>query len=306
VSAGWVAGSVKARLLLSRRLGAPAARELARAGSFEQALVGLAGTAYAGAAPASSLEEAQRALAADTLLRLRVLAAWLPPGGAAGLRSLAAWFELCNIEDRLAYLTGGVLEPPFELGVLASVWDAAATARSVEELRVVLGHSSWRVPGGMDPARLPLALRFAWADRVRAELPEVRAWASSATAILVAEELLVARHRLEPGLVRSTSLGSGWEGAGTPGELRERLPVDVRWVLAGIEDRADLWRAWPAWWLAVEADAEAMVRVARFGRETVVAVVALLALDAVRVGTALAVAGLRGVPAAQEVLDALF
>ena len=76
-------------------------------------------------------------------------------------------------------------------------------------------------------------------------------------------------------------------------------------MLAGIEERADLWRAWPAWWLAVEADAEGMVRAARFGRETVVAVLALLALDAVRVGTALAVAGLRGAPAAQEVLDAL-
>jgi hypothetical protein len=76
-------------------------------------------------------------------------------------------------------------------------------------------------------------------------------------------------------------------------------------VLSGVEERADLWRAWPAWWLAVEADAEAMVGARRFGRETVVGAVALLALDAVRVATALAVAAQAGAQASREVLDVL-
>lgn len=126
-----------------------------------------------------------------------------------------------------------------------------------------------------------------------------------ATAILLAEELLVARQAVEPGLVKRAGLGSGWQDAGTPAELRERLPERARWALSGIEGRAELWRARPAWWLAVEADAEAMVRARRFGRETVIGAVAMLGLDAVRVATALAVAAQGGAQASQDVLDAL-
>jgi hypothetical protein len=305
VSAKWVAGAVKARLLLERRAGVDTVLELARASSLRDALVKLAGTAYADAAAAPSLERAQRAVAGSTLLRLRVLAAWLPPGEAAGLRSLAAWFELCNIEGRLAYLAGGPLETPFELGVLSSVWDAAATAGSPEELWSLLGNSSWGDPGITDPTRLPFALRVAWADRVRAELPEARSWATGAAAILLAEELLVARHAVEPAVAQRAGLGSEWQDAGSPAELRERLPERARWALTGIEERTELWRARPTWWLAVEADAQAMVRASHFGRETVVGVVALLALDAVRVATALAVAAQGGAQPSQEVLDAL-
>lgn len=305
MSAKWVAGTVKARLLLERRVGADAVLELARAATLGDALVRLAGTAYADAASASGLEDAQRAVAESTLLRLRVVAAWLPPGEAAGLRSLAAWFELGNIEDRLAYLADGRPAPPFELGVLASVWDAAASTQSPEELRSLLGRSSWGDLGVTDPRRVPFGLRVAWADRVRAALPEARGWATGATAILLAEELIIARHTVEPGLVHRAGLGSAWQGAGTPAEFRERLPERARWALSGIEERTELWRAWPAWWLAVAADAEAMVRARRFGRETVVGVVALLALDAVRVATALAVVALGGARASREVLDAL-
>ena len=305
MSARWVAGTVKARLLLERRAGVGTVLELARAASLREALVKLVGTAYAEAAAAASLEGAQRAVAAGMLLRLRVLAAWLPPGEAAGLRSLAAWFELCNLEGRLAYVAGGPLETPFELGALSSVWDAAATAQSPEELSSLLGRSSWGDPGVTDPRRLPFALRMAWADRVRAELPEAQSWAAGAAAILLAEELLGARHAVEPAVAQRAGLGSGWQEAGSPAELRERLPEGARWALTGIEERAELWRARPAWWLAVEADAQAIVRAQRFSRETVVGVVALLALDAVRVATALAVAARGGAQSAQEVLDAL-
>jgi hypothetical protein len=305
MSARWVAGTVKARLLLERRLGVEAVLELARAASLRDALVRLAGTAYADAVPAADLQEAQRAVAASVLLRVRVLAAWLPPGEAAGLRSLAAWFELCNIEDRLAYLEGGELRPPFELGVLASVWDAAATAQSADELRSLLEHSRWGDPGVTDRRTLPFALRVAWAERVRAELPEARSWATGATAILLAEERLVARRSVEPGLLERAGLGSGWQDAGTVGELRERLPERAGWALAGIEERDELWRARLSWWRAVEADAAGMVRAARFGRETVVGAVVLLALDAVRVATALAVAAQGGAQSSREVLDAL-
>jgi hypothetical protein len=305
VSAGWVAGTVKARLLLERRLGIEAARDVARAPSLGDALVSLVGTAYGDAATAATLEEAQRTVAATTLLRLRVLAAWLPPGGAAGLRSLAAWFELCNIEDRLALLFGGPRRTPFELGALASVWEAAAAAQSVEELSALLGRSSWGDLGVVDPSRLPFALRVAWAGRVSAELPEARGWAAGATAILLAEELFVTRGAIDPELAQRAGLGSRWQSAGTFAELRARLPERAAWALAQTDERAELWRAWPRWWLAVEADARALVRAQRFSRETVTGAVALLALDAVRVATALAVAAHGGATAAQEVLDGL-
>lgn len=305
MSGRWVAGTVKARLLLERRVGVEGALGLAAAPSLDQAVLGLAGTAYAEAAAASSLLEGQHSIAAATLLRLRVLAAWLPAGGAAWLRSLAAWFELCNIEDRLEYLGGGRPRPPYELGFLASAWPSAASAQSPDELVAVLARSSWGTGDVGGSIRLPLALRIAWAERVRAELPEARSWAAGAIAILVAEELFVAGREIEYQLVERAGLGVRWHGASDIVELRSRLPGDAAWALSGIDERAGLWRARPAWWRVVEMDAEAMVRAQRFGRETAVASVALLSVDAVRVATALAVAAHGGAPEAREVLDAL-
>jgi hypothetical protein len=305
VSAGWVAGSVKARLLLERRAGVESARRLAKAGSLPEAGAGLLGTEYALAATAGELEEAQRGVAAVVALKLRVLAAWLPPGGATGLRALAAWFELANIEDRLAYLAGAPLRTPFELGVLASVWDAAASAQSPEELRAVLAGSSWGDPGGSEPQRIHLALRLAWARRVRAETPEAGPWAAGAAAILLAEELLLAGRRPDSASARRVGLGPSWQEAETLDGLRARLPRGASWALTGIEEPAELWRAEPRWWRVVEAEAERMARSHRAGREIVVAAVALLALDAVRVATALAVAAQAGAAGSREVLDAL-
>ena len=86
------------------------------------ALARLAGRASADAAsPAPpTLEDAQRAVASVLLLELRLLLGWLPRGCSELVRSLGAWFELVNVEDRLAYLRGGPLQPAFELGALAS------------------------------------------------------------------------------------------------------------------------------------------------------------------------------------------
>jgi hypothetical protein len=305
VSAGWVAGSVKARLMLERRAGVETARHLAEAPSLQKAGSGLLGTAYAQAATAREFEEAQRGVAASAALHFRVLAAWLPPGGATALRALAAWFELANIEDRLAYLAGAPLRAPFELGALSSVWDAAASAQSPEELRVLLASSSWGDPGGLDAQQIHLALRLAWARREGAETPEASRWAAGAAAILLAEELLVAGRRLDPALARRVGLGANWQGAETLDGLRARLPRGASWALAGIEEPAELWRAEPRWWRVVEAEAERMVRSDRAGREAVVAAVALLALDAVRVATALAVAAQAGAAGSREVLHAL-
>lgn len=305
MSLAWVAGSVRARLLLGHRLDAEAARELGRSESLADALALLSGTTYSEAAGADSLEKAQRAVAARLAIELRVLAAWLPRGGADAVRALAGWFELVNVEDRLAYLAGGPLHPPFHLGILSSVWETAARTQSATELRAVLGASSWGDPGGDEPEDIHAALRFGWARRVGGRVPEARAWAAGAAAILLAEELFLSSRRPRQTLVRRADLGSDWADAGSIAELRSRLPRRAAWALAHVVEPAELWRAEIAWWRAVAAEAEALVRSRRDGRDVIVGAVVLLGLDALRVTTALAVASGPPSNASQEVLDAL-
>jgi hypothetical protein len=303
MSASWIAGSVRARLLLERRAGPERALSISRADSLREAMGLLAGTIYAPRTLVESLEDAQRGVAAGAAIQLRVLAAWLPQGGTVGLRALAAWFELVNIEDRLAYLAGGELRPPFELGVLSSVWEAVREAQSVEEVRAALAGSSWGDPGSDDPREIGLALRLAWARRVGAQAPEAQLWAAGAVAILVAEELLVAEARTASLLAGRSALDVASAGARTVADLRGELPAGS-WALAGVDDPSELWKAELRWWRMVEADAERMVRGRLNSRDVVVGTVALYALDAIRVTTALAAAA-RGSDATREVLDAL-
>ena len=306
MSAGWIAASVRARLLLERRVGRERALAVAQARSLREAAGLLAGTIYAPVRIHDSLEDAQRDVAAGTALQLRVLAAWLPPGGAVGLRALAAWFELVNIEDRLAYLRGGELRQPFELGILSSVWDAASATQSVVELRRVLAGSSWGDPGSEDPEDFGLALRLAWARRIAAQAPEAQPWAAGAVAILIAEELLVGEARRASVLRGYAELGRARLGTETVADVRNQLvAAPGSWALDGIDDPVDLWRAELRWWRRVERDAERLIRGRLNSREVVVGAVALHALDAVRTATALAVAATGGSASSREVLDAL-
>ena len=291
--------------MLGQRLGTEGVREVARQGSFEEAAGMLAGTIYGRAAGAVSLEEAERKLAASTALRIRTLAAWLPPDGASLLRALAGWFEIANIEDRLAYLAGGRLWPPIPLGVLASVWDAASRVEDPGELRRILAGSSWGAPAGDRPEEIMLALRFGWARRVVSQVPEAGRWAAGAAAIVLASELFLAARSPDPVLVPAAGLGRSWPGADSLADLRARLPAAASWALAGIDEPAELWRAEPLWWRRVGGDAQAMLAAGWQGRGTIVGVIGLLALDAVRVATALAVAAGGGSSAAEDVLDAL-
>ena len=304
MGAAWIAGSVRARLLLQHRAGPETALLVAQAGSLENA-VGLLAAAGVADARASSLETAQRAVAASLALRIRLLAAWLPREGAAELRALAAWFELANIEDRLAYLGGAELRSPYELGMLSSTWTAAAGTQSVDELRRVLAGSSWGDPGSSDPDDVHLALRLAWARRVSSQVPVARAWAEGAVALLVAAELFVAERSFDDHLRRRVRLGGAWVEAGTLVELGELLPPAAAWALDGIDDPADLWRAELAWWRRVAADAERLARGRLDGGEVAVGVVALLAFDAMLLSVALGAAAQGGRSTAREVLDAL-
>ncbi|MGW7792580.1 hypothetical protein ACWGKX_34665, partial [Streptomyces tricolor] len=93
---------MRARALVGRYPGAQGAREIARGPTLDDALRRLAETPYGRyARTAGSLPEGQRAIAATLLWHLRVLAGWLPRGGARLLAPLAAGFEMANVVSLL-------------------------------------------------------------------------------------------------------------------------------------------------------------------------------------------------------------
>jgi hypothetical protein len=305
MGAGWIAGSVRARLLLERRFGSETALAVAGAGSLDEAL-GLA--SVAGLIPdgqGATLERAQRGVAASLALQVRLLAAWIPRDSAGGLRALASWFELVNMEDRLATFVGVAPRTPYELGMLSSVWAAAAETQSPDELRRVLARSSWGDPGSDDIADIHLALRLAWARRVASQVPDARPWAAGAVAILLAGELFLAGRPVDEDLVRRAALGGAWRDAASPADLRRLLPPFAAWALEGVDDVAELWRAELMWWRRVVADAERLAHGRLDRGDVVLGTVALLAFDAVLLTVALGVAARDGSASAREVLDAL-
>jgi hypothetical protein len=296
VSAAWVGASVRARLLLRRRIGPERAAQLARSGSLREALVALAPTAYGRELePGLDLEAAQRAVAASTLLHLRLLSGWLPPGGAEFLRSLAAWYELANVEDRLAYQLGADLRPPFDLGGLAAAWPAASQTVDPFELRGALAGSAWGDPGGTRPDELHLGLRLSWASRVATSVPEIVHLVAGALALLLGRELFVTGRPVELLLRRHVpAVGGEWEHARTFSELVARLPPRAAWVLVGVERPEDLWQAELAWWARVESHGRELALRSREGRAVVTGVVLQLAADTWRTGSALAAAAVGG------------
>ena len=293
MSAGWVAGTVRARLLLRRRLGSRRIAEVADSGSLREALAMLAASGYGPQVRIDfDLAEAQRAVASTLLLHLRVLAAWLPPSGAASLRALAAWFELVNIEDRLAYQLGGGLRRPFELGGLSTAWSRLSETQSPAELRRALAASAWTDPGGETPEEVHLALRLAWADRMLAAAPELVELVSGGLALLTARELFASGRPLELLAVRSVpGLGSQWQAAPTLAELVDSFPPRACWSLAGVDGADELWLAELGWWRRARELGNALLRSGGEGRAPVLGAVLLLAVDGWRTAAALELAG---------------
>ena len=308
---GWTAGVTRARLLLSRAIGPEHAREVAASRSLGDGLAALAGSAYGARVTAGQdLAAAERGIAETLLWHLRILAGWLPAGGAALVRVLAGWFELLNIDARLAALASDGREPrPFALGSLATAWNEAERARTVEEVARAVAGSAWLAPPAKSPPELALGLRVAWARRVQESAPVAADWVAGAGALLVGRELLVARsaeHAAQ--LLLLPGIDQRALAAQTLSELRDALGPRTSWTLLGIEVPTELWRAELSWWDRVEDDALALLR--RIDDEAVVlAAVALLALDAQRTARALASAARRastGIApeAAQEQVDA--
>jgi hypothetical protein len=331
MSAGWVAGSVRSQAMAHRRLGAPAARRLATAGSVAEALGELARSAYdrsgrptdpagGGAAAADRVATAQRGVAETLLWNLRVLAGWLPAAGAEQLRRLAGWFEIANVDEHLRSLAGRPAEPPFRLGTLATAWPRLARTGSAGELREVLAASPWGDPGGSGDWEISLGMRLAWADRVATRVPAARPWAAGAVALLVARERFAATQE-----GASRMLGPGWTRAGSLADLARAVPAPARWALAQVTDPTDLWEAELRWWRRLATDGGRLLAGrgpggagpgpgtgggagpgsgGGFGPGRMVGAVAVLAADAWLVRGALELAA-RGGTGAAEVFDAL-
>jgi hypothetical protein len=292
VSVAWVAGGTRARALAHRRVGPEAARRIAAAGSLEAALRLLAATAYGREVhPGQTLAQAQHAAAAAILWDLRVLAGWLPQGGAHLLRTLAAWFEIANVDELLHTMRAGQPGNVFALGSLATAWTRVREAGSVADLRAGLAASAWGDMGADSASAIRLGMRVRWGRWAAGLRDPVRTWATAATALLVAGQRFAAGQAI-PAAMRPSLRGvtGAATGAGTLATMATALPPRARWVLAGVTSPDDLWRAEAAWWARVEQDAFSLLRTSASDSTPVIGAAAVLAADAWRVRAALATA----------------
>ncbi len=299
MSAGWVAGSVRARAFARRRLGTTAVRRLASAGSLEEAVQVLAATPYgSGVHPGQDLTAVQHEIASTLLWNLRVLAGWLPPEGVGLLRALSGWFEIANVDEMLQVMGGRPGGAEFQLGALATAWPRLRHAASPAELRAALAASPWLDPGGETADAVRLGMRARWTARVAALGDPARAWAAGAAVLLLAGERFAAGHAVDPGVMNGALdlLGPAVSGVSAFGELAGVLPVKARWVLAGVSSAGDLWRAEAAWWARVEEDGRRLLRTSSLDSGVVLGAVAVLAADAWRVRAALELAARGGRP----------
>src|ERR1017187_9145147 len=120
MSAGWIAGDVRARGLASEASDVAASVAAATNLGAGIALLGQSGW-IRDIDTATTVAAGQCAVLERLLWQLRVLAGWLPSEGVEMVRSYVAWFEIRNIEDRLAYFVGAPATVPYELGRLGII-----------------------------------------------------------------------------------------------------------------------------------------------------------------------------------------
>lgn len=292
VGIGWNAGAVRARLLANRRLGRDEVQRLARSASYDDALRALSQGPYGQDVEVEMrLPEAQWAVAATPLWHLRVLAGWLPPAGGELVRVLAGWWEVLNVENLLAGLTGGEELPAYDLGRLDTAWDELRHAGSPDQVRTALASSPWMDPGASDLATVVTWLRLAWARRVAEEVDSASRLAAGWAALVAARDLLLGAGTCQAlGTHRISVLGSDWEGAHDLPGLIERLPSDASWVLDDLTEPSELWRGEARWWRQLDEDGQDRLGRSNSGPDAVVGIFAVLLADAHRVQGALELA----------------
>ncbi|MCQ4080615.1 V-type ATPase subunit [Streptomyces sp. RB6PN25] len=309
MGAGWVAGVTRARAMHSSRcVGASGAREVAAAVTLGEAVRYLAAGPYRRhLATEATLAEAQRVVAAALLWHLRVLAGWQPRAGVSAVRLLAAGFEIANVESHLRSLEdpAGAAPEPYRLGALATAWPRLARTGTPADVRAVLAASAWGDPGGDSPAAVATGMRIAAAERTAAAVPWAEGWASGRAALLVARERYLADRPMTSPTARRAAriLGAGAVGAPSFAEFRQRLPRVARWVMDGVDDARNLWRAETRWWTRLEQDGFDLLRGSRFDASAVIGAIAVMSADAWRVRAALELAARGGQPL--EAFDAL-
>jgi hypothetical protein len=282
MTAGWVAASIRGRALVRRSVGADRARVLTGL-DWPEARDALRSTVYgkqlAGDARRS---DARHAAMEATSWQLRVLAGWLPPGSGGLARSFAAPFEIANIDQHLAVVTGArEVASPIGLGSLATAWPRVARATTPELVRTTLAVSVWGDPGGADLAAVALGLGLGWARRLAGQSPILEPWAKGGAAVLVARERFAFDRTINDstGRVVDALLGKRWRAASSLSELVRVLPDVASWPLTGVEDSAALWQAESAVARRVAREAGALATSARPGRSAVIGIMASLLID---------------------------
>ena len=211
MSTSWVASVVRAKALAERRLGEGGARALAARPVLAEAVAALHSTPYGhDVRPGMSLAEAQHAVGATLLWNMRVLAGWLPRGGADVIRLLAAGFEVANLDEHLATLHGGAVDPSYQLGTLDTAWSRVSYATTARWGRRGARHLAVATARPRrSRGRCRSVLRLAWADAVVAGVPEAAGWARAAAVLLVLREVLLEGRRL-PHAAGATRRVRGW------------------------------------------------------------------------------------------------
>lgn len=304
MTGAWVGADVRAVAMSRRTVGRAGAASIAACPDLAAALEQLQSSPYArDVQPSHDLANAQRAVASTFLWNVRVIAGWVPASGVSMVRIATAWFEILNVEARLRLSDRGSAAPQFELGSLASTPggnEPITTGNVLERLR----GTWWGLPSQNSLWAVGLAMRSRLVDRASSGLPGARAWAAGAAALIVAREQVVAGNRLPPDVRHNLAhtLGQPALEADTVDSLREGLPERAKWVMDGVTNPEDIWRAESGWWARVEADGRELLRQSAFGPEPVVGAIAVMAADAWRVRAALHAAALGG---AIEAFDAL-
>lgn len=299
MSTKWVAGNIRAKALLNRRLGAGRARAVAAMPSLAEAQRALADSPYGkNVVVGQSLADTEHAVVAMPLWHIRVLAGWQPREGAQAIRSLAAGFEAANIAAHARWLAGGAVEPAFTLGALATAWSRLGETSSLSELRDALSQSLWGDPGNDSPSDLALGVQITWAVRVAFAVPDASAWAGGGLALLVARRRLLERRPIPgPVAVRATRvLGTAVLGTHDVATFAAALPSWARWVFDGINHVDELWRAEAGWWSRLETDGLRLLAQPRYSRAHTIGAIAVLATDAWRCRAALQLAARGGGP----------